>query len=147
MVSPTGIGRIVHGVLRKHVDLAPLTRPSIYGGLRSWKWNLMPSLQLTSSQQKYLRGLGHSLKVVVTVGRKGVGDSAIKEIDSALSFHELIKIRLGDGGDLSKAERRELCAAIAGQVECGLAGLVGHVAVLYRPHPDPEKRRVRLPAA
>ena len=104
----------------------------------------MPSLQLTSTQRKHLRGLAHSLKVIVTVGRKGVGDSAIKEIDAALSFHELIKIRIGDGADLSKAEKRELCGLIADQVSCGVAGLVGHVAVLFRPHPDPDKRRIKL---
>ena len=59
----------------------------------------------------------------------------------ALAAHELIKVRFVD----DKERRRELAAELAEAVEAGLAGVVGHVAILYRPHPDAKKRRIELP--
>ena len=104
----------------------------------------MASLQLDSSQRKRLRGLAHSLKPLVTIGRRGLTENSLNELDSALEFHELIKIRLGDGGDLAKGQKRDLCNNLADQLECGLAGIVGHIGVLYRPARDPQKRRIKL---
>jgi len=103
---------------------------------------MMPSLQLSSSERKHLRGLAHSLKPLITVGRRGLSESAIKEMDFALDCHELIKIRLGEGRELKKAEKKELLQQLAQQLHCGVAGVVGHVGVLYRPARDPEMRRI-----
>jgi RNA-binding protein len=40
-------------------------------------------------------------------------------------------------------------AACASEIEqktaSRLAGLIGHTAIFYRPHPDPEKRKIILP--
>jgi RNA-binding protein len=77
----------------------------------------------------------------VLVGRAGVTDAVVKEIDDALEARELIKVRLT--GD--REERAEAAAAIAARTRSELAGLIGRVAILYRRQPDPARRTVDLP--
>jgi RNA-binding protein len=93
---------------------------------------------LTSSQRKRLRGLAHDLSPKVHVGKAGLTEAALAQIDKELADHELIKIRFLEG----KTEKDALVGEIERGLRCGAAGRVGHVAVLYRPHADPAKRRV-----
>ncbi len=50
--------------------------------------------QITNSQLKHLKSLSHDLNPVVMIGQKGLHDAVIDEIDQALAFHELIKIKI-----------------------------------------------------
>ncbi len=98
---------------------------------------------LAGYQKKYLRGLAHSLKPVVIVGQKGATDALFKSIDTALTDHELIKIRF-----IEHKERQlkdPIIADIKTRTGAELAGTIGHTAILYRPHPDPDKRKIVLP--
>ena len=104
----------------------------------------MTALELNSAQRKKLRGLAHGLKPLATIGRRGLTESVVAEIDSVLDHHELIKVRLGEGADLKKAEKRALCAEIASQLGASVAGIVGHVGILYRPARDEDRRRIRV---
>ena len=94
--------------------------------------------ELRGFQRKYLRGLAHSLRPVVQVGRAGLNDELVREVQRALEDHELIKVAMHKPED-KKAMAAEL--AVASQAQ--LAGLVGHTAILYRAHP--EKTRIKLP--
>ncbi len=96
---------------------------------------------LTGSQRKYLRGLAHSLKPVVHVGRNGVTDPVLREITEALDVHELIKVKLVD----PQGRKKELAEEIAERSGGAAVGLVGNVVTLYRQHPDPEKRLIEIP--
>lgn len=98
---------------------------------------------LTSSQAKYLRGLAHSLKPVVFVGQKGVNAGVLESIREALATHELIKVRFADVQD--RRVMAEAAAEVQQKTDSCLAGAIGHVAVFYRPQPDPEKRKILLP--
>ena len=97
---------------------------------------------LSSRQRKYLRGLAHPLEPIVHVGKGGVTESIVAQVDRALDSHELIKVRFVDG----KEEKAGLVAAIVAGTGAVEAGRVGHVAILYRQQTDPEKRRIELPA-
>jgi RNA-binding protein len=96
------------------------------------------ALSLDSTQRRYLRSLAHPLKPVVFVGEGGVSPAVTKALNEALLSHELVKVRLRQPAD-KKAAARELAEASAS----ALCGLVGHVVVLYRPHPD--EPRIKLP--
>lgn len=98
---------------------------------------------LTSSQAKYLRGLAHSLRPVVWVGRKGLSEALLVSVAEALGVHELIKVKFTDLKE--RGIRSSLAAEIAEKSGSALAGLIGNLAILYRPHPEPDKRRIRLP--
>lgn len=100
-------------------------------------------LELSSSQRKQLRGLAHDLRPLVHVGKGGLSDSALAQIDRELAEHELVKVRFL----AEKDEKRSLAREVESRLHCGLAGLVGHVAVFYRPHAEPKRRRINLKAA
>ena len=98
--------------------------------------------QLTGAQRKYLRGLAHNLNPSAFVGAKGVTTALVEEMDNALNASELIKIKFNDHKE--KELKSALLETIAAKLKCHIAGTIGHVAVLYRCHPDPEKRKITL---
>lgn len=96
---------------------------------------------LSASQRTFLRKKAHHLDPIVLIGKQGINDTVISAIDENLVAHELIKIRFNDHKD----EKKELTAEVASRTECEIAGIVGHVAILFREHEEPEKRKIRLP--
>ncbi len=96
---------------------------------------------LTGAQKKYLRGLAHSLKPVVRIGRGGLTDSLIESLDEALESHELVKVKFTDHQD----RKRQLAVEIDERLKCAQAGAIGHVVIFYRRARDPKKRAIRLP--
>lgn len=98
-------------------------------------------IELTGKQRKYLRGLAHALHSVVQVGQQGLTAAVVRQLDEALLQHELIKVRI----ETDKTDRGVLTERIVAATEAGLAGAIGHVIVLYRPHPDRRRRKVVLP--
>ena len=95
---------------------------------------------MRGADRKYLRGLAHGLKPAVHVGKEGLSEGALAAIDEALLANELIKVRFV----ANKDEKRDVLVVVEQRLGCSCVGLVGHVAVLYRPHPDPEKRSIEL---
>ena len=45
---------------------------------------------LTEPQKKHLRRLAHPLQPIVTLGNAGLTDAVVKELDRALTDHELV---------------------------------------------------------
>lgn len=98
-------------------------------------------MELAGYQRRALRAAAHGLQPIAYVGKEGLTENVLAGVRDALAAHELIKVRFVD----DKERRRELAAELADAVEAALAGVVGHVAILYRPHPDAKKRRIELP--
>lgn len=98
----------------------------------------MPTLK--GKQRRYLRGLAHRLQPVVIVGRRGVTEAVIHQIDAALRHHELIKVKLTSE---RAGERENAARSIAEQTACEIIGLVGRVLILYRR--DEDDPRISLP--
>lgn len=97
---------------------------------------------LRGRDRKYLRGLAHSFKPLVQIGRAGLSDALLTSLDEALEHHELIKVRFQE----HKEDKRALTASMAAETDAEVAGIVGHIAILYRPARDPDRRRIKLPA-
>jgi RNA-binding protein len=98
---------------------------------------------LSSYQRKYLRGVAHGLKPVVLIGQKGLTASLVDALDEALIAHELVKARFID--DKNKAFKSQAIEMLTKATESELVGLIGHTAIFFRQHPDPEKRRIAVP--
>ena len=96
--------------------------------------------KLTGAQRKHLRGLAHALRPVVQIGKQGLTEAAIRQVDEALNDHELIKVQAA----VPRAEKREVAARLASELDAEVAGQIGHVIILYREHPDPEQRSIEL---
>jgi len=90
-----------------------------------------------------LRGLAHSLKPVVLVGQKGATSALFNSTDTALTDHELIKIRFIENKD--RTVKSAIITEITTRTGAELVGTIGHTAILYRPRHNPDKRRIALP--
>ena len=98
--------------------------------------------KLKGSQKKYLRGLAHSLNPSAFVGHKGITRSLIEEIDQALKATELIKVKFNDFKE--KDQKNSMIQEISVATGSHIAGMVGHVAILYRQNDDVEKQVIKL---
>jgi RNA-binding protein len=96
---------------------------------------------LTGKQKRHLRGLGHGLKPVVLIGKKEVDTGLIQETDAALTYHELIKVKVLENCPL---DRHEAADALSEATSSDIAQVLGKTFLLYRPA---EKPTIVLPAS
>ena len=88
-------------------------------------------MALNSHQRQFLKAQAHSLKPLVMLGNDGLSEAVIKEIDSTIEHHELIKVKLNaDDG------RKDQALEAASAVKAELVSVVGRVAVLFRQRKD-----------
>lgn len=89
-------------------------------------------LQISSEQRRELRAQAHGLNPVVSISENGLSESVLKEIDTCLNAHELIKIRVyGD----SREDRETYLAQICETLGAAKVQLIGKLLVVYRPAP------------
>jgi len=100
-------------------------------------------MQLREAQKKHLRGLGHALKPVILVGDAGLSDSLLKETESAIEHHELIKVRIRAADRTGRDQMIEQLITTTGAT---LINRIGNVALIYRHNPD-KKAGIALPRA
>ena len=98
-------------------------------------------IELTSSQRKYLRKLGHHLDPVIIVGKQGVTDMLVRAVSDALEHHELVKIKFNEFKD----EKKGLIDEVERRTGARIVGMIGHVALLYKENADEEKRKIVFP--
>lgn len=84
---------------------------------------------LTGKQKRYLRSLGTALDPIVQIGKGGISDNLINQIDEALEARELIKLRVLQN---SEFETREIAPQIAQKVKAQLVQIIGRNFLLYR---------------
>jgi RNA-binding protein len=96
---------------------------------------------LNGFQRKYLRGQAHALKPLVRIGKQGLTEGAIHEIDAALDSHELIKVHAPG----TKEEKQDLAQRVEKATAAAAVGQIGHVLIFYREQADPEKRKIAVP--
>jgi RNA-binding protein len=102
----------------------------------------MYDFPLTGAQKAHLRGLGQTLEPSLKLGKGGVTPTLLAELQKLLRAHELVKLRFVG---VERDERSVLCAQIADEARCVNVGAVGHTALFYRQHPEPDQRSVELP--
>ena len=90
---------------------------------------------LDKAQIKQLKALAHKLKPIVTVGQHGMKDSINEEIEIALDFHQLMKVKINLG---DRDERDALVAQLTKHHKAELVQRIGNIAVLYKRNFDKE---------
>ena len=88
---------------------------------------------LTARQIRFLRARAHHCHPVVRIGQNGLTEAVIRELDSALVAHELVKIRIAGADAQSRAQWLEtLCTRTGAET----VQRIGHTATLFRRNPD-----------
>lgn len=100
------------------------------------------TIPLTGYQRKYLRGLAHAKKPVVIIGSRGFTQAIIEALDEALNQHELVKVKFNDHKAKDLKERTTV--ALEASTGATMVGMIGHTAIFFRPHPEPDKRKIKL---
>lgn len=95
---------------------------------------------LPEKHKKHLRGLAHALRPVSRLGSAGITEAFMAELESALTHHELIKLKAAAA---DRKERNAAIETIVARTGASLISRIGNVAVLYRPCPSGP--RLKLP--
>ena len=96
---------------------------------------------LTSKQRAKLRTLANPLETILQVGKGGIGEQLVKQVDDALRARELIKMRVLE---TAPGFPREIAHALAEQTNAEVVQVIGTRFVLYRQQPDKNKRKIQL---
>ena len=87
---------------------------------------------ITTKQRAQLKALGSKLQPSFQVGKGGVNDAQIAQIDDFLRVHEIIKIKVLDN---SLYTAREAAEEIASAINAEVVQVIGSKAVLYKTNP------------
>lgn len=91
---------------------------------------------MTSKERAYWRAKANSLEPVIQLGKEGISDNLITQIDDTLDARELIKIRV----HLESAPKKpkELAQELALPLNADIIQVIGGIIVLYR-QADPDR--------
>ena len=90
---------------------------------------------ISEKQKRFLRGRAHHLKPVVLTGNAGLTEAVMQEIDNALAYHELIKVRFA-GAD--RSDMQDMARQVSETTAAVLVQIIGHIAVFYRAAKKPK---------
>ncbi len=91
---------------------------------------------ITSKQRAYLRGLANQMEPIFQIGKGGINENLIKQLDDALEARELIKLHILETAFLeSRAALSELCEILGAEP----VQAIGSKIVMYRASENKKK--------
>lgn len=84
---------------------------------------------MTSKQRAYLRALSNKLDAIFQVGKNGINENLIKQVDDALEARELIKLSVLE---TAPDENYSIANELASKTNSILVQIVGNKITLYR---------------
>ncbi|MFA3790381.1 ribosome assembly RNA-binding protein YhbY [Aliiglaciecola sp. SL4] len=96
-------------------------------------------MKLSNKQKQYLKGLAHPLKPIVQLGNNGLTEGVLAEIDNALSFHELIKVKVPSD---DREEKQLIMDAIIRETSAVKLQVIGHTLIMFR---QSEDKKISIP--
>lgn len=97
---------------------------------------------ITSKQRSYLRSLAHELTPTVYVGKAGLTDNILKEMETGFETRELVKVKIQEGCD---TDAKELANEVAERLHAEFVQAIGRRFTLYRQARVKENRKIELP--
>ncbi len=84
---------------------------------------------LTSKNRAKLRAMANQMDTILQVGKGGIGEQLVKQVDDALRARELIKLRVLE---TAPGFPREIAQALAEETASEVVQVIGTKFVLYR---------------
>lgn len=85
---------------------------------------------MTSKQRAYLRALSNKVEAIFQVGKNGINDNLIKQVDDALEAREIIKLSILETAPL---ENYSIANELSLKTNSILVQVVGNKVTLFRP--------------
>ncbi|MFK4997628.1 ribosome assembly RNA-binding protein YhbY [Bacillus sp. N9] len=95
---------------------------------------------LTGKQKRFLRSKAHHLDPIFQVGKGGVNENMIKQINDALEARELIKVSILQN---CEDDKETIAASLVEGTGADLVQVIGKIIVLYKE--SVEKKTIILP--
>lgn len=95
---------------------------------------------LTSKQRAALRAMSNGVEAILQIGKSGVGDQLVKQVDDALEARELVKLSVLE---TAPDPAREAAQELAQRTRSEVVQVIGRKIVLFRPNRD--KPGIQLP--
>lgn len=96
---------------------------------------------LTSKQRAKLRSMAQSYEPIFFIGKSGLSDEIINQLENAINARELIKLGVQENCEYSAREAADL---IAPKLGADVVAVIGRKFVLWRRSRDPKKRVIEL---
>ena len=96
-------------------------------------------MSLTNKQKQFLKAKAHDLKPVILLGSNGLTEGVVAEIDNALNFHELIKVKVPTE---DREQKVLIMDAIVRETQAEQVQVIGKELELFRPSKD---KKISLP--
>lgn len=96
---------------------------------------------LTSKQRAKLRSMAQSYEPIFFIGKSGLSDEIINQLENAINARELIKLGVQESCEYSAREAADL---IAPKLGADVVAVIGRKFVLWRRSRDPKKRVIEL---
>lgn len=84
---------------------------------------------LNSRQRAQLRGMANDFETILQVGKMGISENTVKQVDDALEARELIKMSVLETCEKSS---REVADELAPMVKADVVQVIGRKFILYR---------------
>ena len=84
---------------------------------------------MTSKQRAYLRGLANTMEPIFQVGKGGISEVLIEQLDNAIEARELIKITVLE---TAPGSAKELALQIANSTNSEVVQTIGNKITLFR---------------
>lgn len=94
---------------------------------------------ITTKQRAKLRGLANPMDTILQIGKGGIVDTTIVQVDDALAARELIKLRCLETAPISA---REAAQDLAARLNADIVQVIGTRFVLFRR--NAEKPQIEL---
>lgn len=97
---------------------------------------------LTSKQRAELRSKAQSLDPIFFIGKSGLSDEIITQLENAINARELIKLGVQENCELSAREAADL---IAPKLGADVVAVIGRKFVLWRKSNKPKPKKPKKP--
>ncbi len=88
---------------------------------------------LNSRQRAQLRGMANDFETILQVGKMGISENTVKQVDDALEARELIKMSVLE---TCPNTSREVADELAKEVKADVVQVIGRKFILYRESRD-----------
>ncbi|SUM71315.1 ribosome assembly RNA-binding protein YhbY [Staphylococcus hominis] len=95
---------------------------------------------LTGKQKRYLRSLAHNIDPIFQIGKAGINDNMISQIDETLENRELIKIHILQN---NFDDKTDLAQTLSQATNSEVVQVIGSMIVIYRE--SQENKEISLP--
>ena len=97
---------------------------------------------MKGKERAELRSEAHHLTPTVHIGQHGLTPALINSLDDALRTRELVKVKLGNKGDVKP---KDVANALALATNSDVVQVIGRTATLFRENPEMDKKRGDIP--